>query len=87
MKHNCPGLWNDGDTNREFREKLLDPTATLQHLGVLADVDFPVTGRMFGRIVTPIKDGDLLRAVDQGENKAEVKRAKSAITSIRQEAE
>ncbi|KAI9914143.1 hypothetical protein PsorP6_006596 [Peronosclerospora sorghi] len=41
MKHNCPGSWNDGDTSREFREKLLDPTATLQHLGVLADAALP----------------------------------------------
>ncbi|KAI9906413.1 hypothetical protein PsorP6_016565 [Peronosclerospora sorghi] len=71
MKHNCPGSWNDGDTSGEFREKLLDPTATLQHLGVLADAAFPVTGLMFSRIVTPLKNGDLLRAVAQGANEAE----------------
>ncbi|KAI9909923.1 hypothetical protein PsorP6_010191 [Peronosclerospora sorghi] len=87
MKHNCSGSWNDGDTSQEFREKLLDPTSTLQHLGVLADAAFPVTGSMFGRIVTPLKDGDLLRSVAQGTNEAEVKRVKSAITSIRQAAE
>ncbi|KAI9908746.1 hypothetical protein PsorP6_003483 [Peronosclerospora sorghi] len=63
-----------GGDGREFREKLLDPTATLQHLGILADAAFPVIGRMFGRIVTPLKDGDLLRAVAQGANKAEVER-------------
>ncbi|KAI9895913.1 hypothetical protein PsorP6_018877 [Peronosclerospora sorghi] len=84
MKHNCPGSWNDGDTSREFREKLLDPTATLQHIGVLDDTAFPVNGRMFGRIVTPLKDGDFLRAVAQGANEAEVERVNSAITSIRQ---
>ncbi|KAI9906993.1 hypothetical protein PsorP6_004382 [Peronosclerospora sorghi] len=87
MKPNCPGSWDNGDTSREFREKLLDPTATLQHLGVLADVSFPVTRRMFGRIVTPLKDGALLRAVAQGANEAEVERVNSAITSIRQAAE
>ncbi|KAI9907766.1 hypothetical protein PsorP6_004735 [Peronosclerospora sorghi] len=87
MKHNCPGSWNDGDTSREFREKLLDPTATLQHLGVLADAAFPVTGCMLGRIVTPLKNGDLLRAVAQGANEAEVERVNSALISIRQTAE
>ncbi|KAI9908219.1 hypothetical protein PsorP6_003012 [Peronosclerospora sorghi] len=42
---------------------------------------------MFVRIVTPLKDGDLLRAVSQGANEAEVERVTSAITSIRQAAE
>ncbi|KAI9914455.1 hypothetical protein PsorP6_007175 [Peronosclerospora sorghi] len=42
---------------------------------------------MFGRIVTPLKDGKLLRAVSQGANETEVERVNSAITSIRQAAE
>ena len=62
MKLNCPGSWNDAEMSRSFREKLLDPNKTLVDHGVLADSAFPVSGNMEGRIVTPLKDGDIERA-------------------------
>jgi len=31
---NCPGSWNDGETSRSFREKLVDEAWTLYDYGV-----------------------------------------------------
>jgi hypothetical protein len=54
-------------------------------MGVLSDSAFPVSGDMFGRIETPLKDGDLNNIPQHARFGAMVKSA--AITSIRQAAE
>ncbi|KAI9912037.1 hypothetical protein PsorP6_009510 [Peronosclerospora sorghi] len=79
MKHNCPGSWNDGETSREFLQKLCDPFFTLTEHDVRSDSAFPVSGAMSCKIVTPLKRGDLERAVGMQIN--------VAVTSIRQAAE
>jgi hypothetical protein len=58
-KHNFPGSWNDGETSRPFQLKLCRDDINLPGHGVLSDSAFPVCGDMFGRIVTPLKDGDI----------------------------
>jgi hypothetical protein len=62
LKLNCPGSWNDGDMSRNLREKLVDPSLTLQDYGIIADSAFPVSNEMANRIVTPLKEGDLQRS-------------------------
>ncbi|KAI9916069.1 hypothetical protein PsorP6_007015 [Peronosclerospora sorghi] len=44
----------------------------------------PVSGDMTGRIVTPLKDGDLRRAVARGGDVYEIEANNMAIKSIRQ---
>ncbi|KAG3079672.1 hypothetical protein PI124_g12755 [Phytophthora idaei] len=61
-KHNCPGSWNDGEMSIALQEKLPDPRITVPGTGVAADTAFPVSKEMQGRIVTPLKDGDIERA-------------------------
>ena len=39
-----------------------DPQKTLDGHELLADSAFPVRDSLFGRIMTPLKDGDLQRA-------------------------
>ncbi|KAI9912204.1 hypothetical protein PsorP6_009906 [Peronosclerospora sorghi] len=63
-KQNCPGSWNDVNTSRKFREKLILPARTLTDYGVLADLAFPVINA--NKIVTPLKDGELQRVVREG---------------------
>lgn len=84
-KFNCPGSWNDGEVSRQFQEKLMNPAITALGMGVVADSAFPVNGDMFGRIVTPMKEGDLERA--SPECRAGLVAMSKAITSIRQAAE
>ncbi|POM57913.1 Hypothetical protein PHPALM_37514 [Phytophthora palmivora] len=85
-KHNCPGSWNDSDTSVQFREKLLDPVLNPDtRYGVVADSAFPCGNDLVGRIVTPLKGGDLGRLVPSV--RAVARRKCSAITSIRQAAE
>ncbi|KAJ8524315.1 hypothetical protein ON010_g16803 [Phytophthora cinnamomi] len=61
-KHNCPGSWNDSDTTFGFRTKLLDPTYCPDaRMNVVSDSAFPCSTAMVGRILTPLKDGDLDR--------------------------
>ncbi|POM69056.1 Hypothetical protein PHPALM_14698 [Phytophthora palmivora] len=91
-KHNCPGSWNDSDTSLQFRsslqfrEKLLDPVLNPDtRYGVVADSAFPCGNDLVGRIMTPLKGGDLGRLVPSV--RAVAQRKSSAITSIRQAAE
>ncbi|POM81384.1 Hypothetical protein PHPALM_652 [Phytophthora palmivora] len=85
-KHNCPGSWNDADTSLQFREKLLDPMLNPDsRYGVVADSAFPCSDEMVGRIMTPLKEGDLRRLVPSV--RAVAQRKSGAITSIRQAAE
>lgn len=84
-KLNYFGSWNDGEMSRVFREKLSDPTRNVGGHGVLSDSAFPVSREMFGRIITPLKDGDLERA--HRDARPSLIRLSSAITSMRQSAE
>lgn len=84
-KCNCPGSWNDGEISRPFQQKLMNPTKTGPGMGVLADSAFPVCNGLFGRIITPMKKGDLERA--SFECRPGLSKMSAAITSIRQAAE
>ena len=61
-KHNFVGSWNDGEMSRAFQEKLCRDEFCLKGHGVVSDSAFPVSGKCFGRIMTPIKDGDIEKA-------------------------
>ena len=84
-KHNFPGSWNDGNTSLDFQLKLLDPARTNQNSKVASDTAFPVTGDLAGRIITPLKDGELDKLPLNLRRGA--MRMHSAIISIRQAAE
>ncbi|ETO72273.1 hypothetical protein F444_11548, partial [Phytophthora nicotianae P1976] len=85
-KHNCPGTWNDEDTCLAFRKKLSDRQLNPdQRFGIVADSAFPCGGDMRGRILTPLKEGDLGRLVSSVRRVAGA--LSSAITSIGQSAQ
>ena len=84
-KLNFFGSWNDSDISRQFREKLSDDEKNVPGHGVLSDSAFPVAGDMFGRIMTPLKYGDLERS-NRFARPALV-RLSASITSMRQAAE
>jgi hypothetical protein len=85
-KHNCPGSWNDGDTSLDFRRELADPVLNPDpRYGVVADSAFPCRTDMTGRIMTPLKDGDLGRLVPSVRKAAQT--MSRAITFVRQSAE
>jgi hypothetical protein len=85
-KHNCPGSWNDSDTSLGFRLKLLDPAVCPdQRMNVVSDSAFPCSTTMTGRILTPLKDGDLERILPSLRSSART--LHNAITSVRQAAE
>ena len=85
FRHNCPGSWNDGETSKQFQNKLCRDDLNLEGHGVLSDSAFPVSGDLFGKIVTPLKDGDLERS--EVGTRAMLAALSSAITSMRQAAE
>ncbi|KAE9008465.1 hypothetical protein PR001_g15472 [Phytophthora rubi] len=85
-KHNCPGSWNDSDTSLRFRMKMLDPTYCPDaRMNVVSDSAFPCSTNMTGRILTPLKDGDIERLVSSLHSSART--LHNAITSVRQAAE
>jgi hypothetical protein len=87
-KHNCPGSWNDGEVSRQFQEKLLDDNLVEEDHGALSDSAFPVGKLMFGKIMTPLKEGDLERAMEINRETVPALIALSGqITSARQAAE
>ncbi|KAF1788813.1 hypothetical protein GQ600_13617 [Phytophthora cactorum] len=85
-KADCPGSYNDGDTSLDFRRKLqsvqLNPDP---RFGVVADSAFPCGDEMAGKIMTPLRDGDLVRLVPSVWSVANA--LSSAITSALQPAE
>ncbi|OWZ00822.1 hypothetical protein PHMEG_00027907, partial [Phytophthora megakarya] len=84
--HNCPGSWNDGDMSLAFRRCLMDRELNSdQRFGVIADSAFPCSDEMTGRILTPLKEGNLNALIPTVRYGAKAKSA--AITSIRQSAE
>lgn len=84
-KLNYFGSFNDSEISRVFREKLSDSRRNVDGHGVLSDSAFPVSQEMFGRIITPLKSGDLERA--HRDARPSLIRLSSAITSMRQSAE
>ncbi|ETO77486.1 hypothetical protein F444_07323 [Phytophthora nicotianae P1976] len=85
-KHNCPGFWNDSDTSLGFCMKLLDPTYCPDvRMNVVSDSAFPCSTAMTGRILTPLKDGDLERI--QPLLRSSARTLHNGITSVRQAAE
>jgi hypothetical protein len=82
-KHNYPGSWNDIDTSLAFREKLIDSNLNPDtRYGIIADSQFRCGDDMRGRIMTPLKEGDLARLVPSV--RAVAHRKSKAITFIRQ---
>ena len=69
----------------EIQKKLSDPQKTLDGHGLFADSAFPVRDSLFGRIMTPLKDGDLQRAHPRCH--AILLRRSSSISRLRQAAE
>ncbi|KAF0723448.1 hypothetical protein AaE_009872 [Aphanomyces astaci] len=60
-RHNCPGSWNDGEMSRRLQEILADNDKVGHGKKLASDSAFPVGGRCAGKIVTPLKEGDLER--------------------------
>lgn len=83
-KHNFPGSRNEGTTSRTFQIKLLDPAKNVPGGKVAPDSAFPVSEEMTGKIIAPLKDGDLERKLRSA--RAGALRMSSACTSVRQAA-
>ncbi|RHY75844.1 hypothetical protein DYB38_013816 [Aphanomyces astaci] len=60
-RHNCPGSWNDREMSRRLQELLDDGSRVAPGMKLASDSAFPVGGLALGRIVTPLKQGDLER--------------------------
>ena len=71
--------------SRELQEKLLDGDFVLDGHGIVADTAFPVSKDLLGRIITPLKEGDLERAHPRAQQQLQV--ISAAITSLRQACE
>uniref|UniRef100_H3GZG3 DDE Tnp4 domain-containing protein n=1 Tax=Phytophthora ramorum TaxID=164328 RepID=H3GZG3_PHYRM len=85
-RHTCPGSWNNSDNSLGFRNKLLDLVCCSDiHINVVSDSAFPCLAAMAGRILTPLKDGDLERNLTSLRSSART--LHNAITSVRQAAE
>ncbi|KAE9158672.1 hypothetical protein PF004_g31801, partial [Phytophthora fragariae] len=61
-RHNFPGSWNDGEMSRRLQARLADCARTLSSGCCATDSAFPVSNEMTGKIITPLKDGDLEKA-------------------------
>ena len=57
------GSWNGGDIS--IQEKNLRDDINLPGQIVLSDSAFPASGELFGRIMTPLKEGELEKASTQ----------------------
>jgi hypothetical protein len=84
-KLNFFGSWNDGEMSRPFCEKLCNPAKNAPNHGVVSDTAFPVTNEMVGKIMTPLKEGDIEKAPQH--LRAILLKISGACTSIRQGAE
>jgi hypothetical protein len=84
-KHNVVGSWNDGEVAGKLVEKLCDESITLPGYGLVSDTAFPSTRRVFQRIVTPLKEGDLDNVAPALQHLA--LQISNSITSLRQTCE
>jgi hypothetical protein len=71
--------------SRPFQNKLGREDINLPGHGVLSDSAFPVSGDCFGRIMTPLKEGDLERVHPDSQNF--IIKLNAAVTQMRQPAE
>ena len=71
--------------SRTFLEKLLIENRKAPGHGVIADTAFPATNEMFGKIISPLKEGEYERA-NPNTRRGLIALSK-AITSLRQAAE
>ena len=60
-RHNCPGSWNDGEMSCALQLKLCDPLLVGENMKLASDSAFSIRGDIKGKIVTPLKEGDLER--------------------------
>jgi hypothetical protein len=84
-KHNFAGSWHDAVTSSDLQDRLCDRAINIDGGRIIADSAFPVSGRMHGRIITPLKTGDLQSVPE--DLRESVVAVSNAITSIRQGAE
>ncbi|KAH9181972.1 hypothetical protein AeNC1_016051, partial [Aphanomyces euteiches] len=84
-QNNFPDSWNDSEMSRPLQELLQRPGILAPGVCVAADSAFPVSDGNFGRIVTPLKKGDLERASTDCQEAMVI--VSNAITSLRQAAE
>ncbi|ETV76873.1 hypothetical protein H257_09311 [Aphanomyces astaci] len=84
-RHNCPGFWNDGEMSRRLQEFLADGSRVAPGIKLASDSAFPVGGLALGRIVTPLKQGNLERY--QTECRLGLQTMSDCIPSLRQAAE
>ena len=84
-RHNCPGSWNDGEMSRALQLKLCDPTLIGEGMKLASDSAFPNRGDLEGKIVTPLKEGDIDRVPPQCRLAMQI--MSDSITSLRQAAE
>jgi hypothetical protein len=84
-KHNCVGSWNDGDMSRDLQEKLLNDDIIERNHGLVSDTAFPVGQHLIGKIITPLKEGDLDRANPRAQ--LALITLSNSITSLRQACE
>ncbi|EGZ17944.1 hypothetical protein PHYSODRAFT_502689 [Phytophthora sojae] len=61
-RHNHPGSWNDGEMSRRLQHRVADAKRTMTNACCATDSAFPVRNGMAGRIITPLKEGDLEKA-------------------------
>ena len=71
-----------GTTSRALQAKLTDPSLMVEGTCVCADSAFPVSNDCFGKIITPLKEGDIDRADE--ECRYGMIALSNAITSLRQ---
>jgi hypothetical protein len=71
--------------SRELCDNLISNEKTERRHGIVADTAFPVSNEMAGKIITPLKDGDLDRA--HPDTHAALIALSNAITSLRQNCE
>ena len=84
-RHNCPGSWNDGEMSRGLQDILANPNLCAPGKKIASDSAFPINGRCAGRIITPIKEGDLDRVAP--DCRLGLQAMSDSITSLRQAAE
>ena len=71
--------------SRGLQEKLINPSLTIPEGCIATDSAFPVSKEMRGKIITPLKDGDLERA--SVECRLALIALSNSITAIRQAGE
>ncbi|OWZ14742.1 hypothetical protein PHMEG_00011723 [Phytophthora megakarya] len=84
-RHNFPGSWNDGEMSRRLQARLADSSKTLEGFCCATDSAFPVSNELTGKIITPLKDGELERS--SPECRLGLVAMSNSITAIRQAAE